>query len=146
LPYADSAPVKLQESRYPTAALAHGAWHLARDMGAALVVCWSEAGGTARYLSQNDFRVPIVAYTTSAAAARRMALLGGVTPVCAGAPSTLGGFTDLVERDMLARGWVKRGEPVILLAGKPLGRPKATNSVATFFIGDPNGGYRSHAT
>jgi pyruvate kinase len=146
LPWTDNAPEKLRESRYPTAALAHGAWHLARDIGAGLVVCWSQAGGAARYLSQNDFRIPIVAYTTSDAAARRMSLLKGVTPICCRAPARLAGFTDLVERDMLARGWVRRGEPVVLLAGKPLGEAKATNTIATFYIGDPNGGYRSHAS
>jgi pyruvate kinase len=143
-PLRDEPPSKLQESRYPTAALAHGAWHIATDIGAKLVACWSEAGGTARYLSQNDFRVPIVAYTTSALAARRMGLLKGVFPVHAPAPEGLGLFTDLAERDMVARGWIRSGEPMVLLAGKPLGRVKATNSVAMLFVGDPNGGYRAH--
>jgi pyruvate kinase len=143
-PYRDSPPEKLVESRYPTAALAHGAWHIAVDIGAKLVACWSQAGGTARYLSQNDFRVPIVAYTSSALAARRMGLLRGVFPIHAPAPASLGAFTDLAERDMLARGWVKPGDPMVLVAGKPLGQVKATNSAATLFVGDPNGGYRAH--
>jgi pyruvate kinase len=143
-PLRDEPPAKLRESRYPTAALAHGAWHIATDIGAKLVACWSEAGGTARYLSQNDFRVPIVAYTTSALAARRMGLLKGVFPVHAPAPEGLGLFTDLAERDMLARGWIRTSEPMVLLAGKPLGQVKATNSVAMLFVGDPNGGYRAH--
>src|SRR5262245_1103074 len=144
LPSHETPPEKLIESKYATAALAHGARHIARDIGARLVVCWSQSGGTARYLSQNDFRIPIIAYTTSQPAARRMSLLKGVTPVRADAPATLAGFTDLAERDMLARGWLARGEPVLPLAGKPLGEPKATNSLATLYIGDPNGGYRSH--
>jgi pyruvate kinase len=73
-----------------------------------------------------------------------MALLRGVTPVRAGAPESLGAFTDLVEREMLARGWVKKGDPVVLLAGKPLGEVKSTNSIAILYVGDSNGGYRSH--
>src|SRR5690606_18800351 len=144
LPYEAAPPAKLQESRYRTAALAHGAWHLAKDIGARLVVCWSQNGGTARYLSQNDFRVPIVAYTSSEAAARRMALLKGATAICRPAPARLGDFTDIAERDMLARGWVATGDAVVLLAGKPLGMAKATNSIATLYVGDPDGGYRSH--
>jgi pyruvate kinase len=145
-PHSDSPPLKLVETRYPTAALAHGAWHIAKDVGAKLVVCWSQAGGTARYLSQNDFRIPIVAYTSDPEAARRMALLKGVTPVLAAPPVSglLRDFTDMAERDMLARGWVHQAEPIILLAGKPLGEAKATNSIATLFVGDPNGGFRSH--
>jgi pyruvate kinase len=143
-PYTDTAPEKLVESRYATAALAHGAWHLAKDIGAKLIICWSQAGGTARYLSQNDFRIPIIAYTSSPHAARRMALLKGVTPIRADAPIGLGDFTDLAERDMLARNWVRKGDVTVLVAGKPLGQAKATNSLAILTIGDPIGGYRSH--
>ena len=145
-PHIESPPQKLIESKYATAALAHGAWHIAKDVGAKLIVCWSEAGGTARYLSQNDFHVPIIAYTSSPVAARRMALLRGVTPIRADAPPSglLRDFTDMAERDMLAKGWIRHGEPMVLLAGKPLGTAKATNSIATLFVGDPNGGYRSH--
>jgi pyruvate kinase len=144
LPENESPPARLIETRYPTAALAHGAWHIARDIGAKLVICWSQSGGTARYLSQNDFRIPIVAYSSSATATRRMALLRNVVPVLRAAPDRLGHFTDLVERDMLDRGWVRKGDPVVLLAGKPLGEVKATNSIAILYVGDPDGGYRSH--
>jgi pyruvate kinase len=141
-----SPPEHLVRTRYPTAALAHGAWHIVRDIGARLVVCWSQSGGTARYLSQNDFPVPVVAYSSSPVATRRMALLRNVTPVYAAAPERLGEFTDLAERDMLERGWIREGEPMVLLAGKPLGQVKATNSIAMLFVGDPDGGYRSHSS
>ncbi len=146
MPEDESPPRRLVESRYRTAALAHGAWHVARDIGARLIVCWSEQGGTARYLSQNNFRVPIVAYTSDARAARQMALLAGVTPVCTPPPASgmLGDWTEMVEREVLSRGWVRSGEPIVLLAGKPLGTAKATNSLATLYVGDPTGGYRSH--
>lgn len=145
-PHDASPPARWVESRYATAALAHGAWHLAKDIGAKIVVCWSQNGGTARYLSQQDFRVPIVAYTSSTRAARRMTILKNVTPIRADPPpsGTLAHFTDMAEHDMLQRGWVRHGDPIILLAGKPLGVPKATNSIATLYIGDPIGGYRSH--
>lgn len=145
-PHHDSPPQHLIESRYPTAALAHGAWHIAKDIGARLIVCWSQAGGTARYLSQNDFHIPIVAYTSDPQAARRIALLKGVTPILADPPPSglLRDFTDIAERDMLSRNWVTQGQPILLLAGKPLGAAKATNSIATLYIGDPHGGFRSH--
>jgi pyruvate kinase len=80
LPHVEAPPSKLWNLGTQRRQLAHGAWHIARDIGAKLIVCWSQAGGTARYLSQNDFRVPIIAYTTSVMAARRMTLLKGVTP------------------------------------------------------------------
>jgi pyruvate kinase len=143
---ADHPPEHLIASRYPTAALAHGAWQIARDIGARLIVCWSQSGGTARYLSQNDFRIPIVAYSSSLLATRRMALLKGVTAICAPPPAsgTLAEFTDIAEAAMLERGWIAMNEPMLLLAGKPLGVTRATNSIATLYVGDPIGGYRSH--
>jgi pyruvate kinase len=138
-------PAKWIESRHATAALAHGAWHLAHDINAKLVVCWSENGGTARFLSQQGFRCPIVAYTSSPLAARRMALLSNVTAIHREPPhtGTLAEFTDIAEADMESRGWAKHGDPIVLLAGKPLGEPRATNSLATLYCGDPMGGYRS---
>jgi pyruvate kinase len=146
MPMESSPPLKLVESRYPTAALAHGAWHIVRDIKASMVACWSEGGGTARYLSQNEFRVPIVAYTSSALAARRMALLKSVVPIHRPPPAsgTLAEFTDIAERDLLERGWASHGDAVVLIAGKPLGEVRATNSIALLYIGDPRGGYRSH--
>ncbi|GIK19688.1 MAG: pyruvate kinase [Leptolyngbya sp. PLA2] len=145
LPQRADPPRRLVEQRYRTAALAHGAWHVAHDCGAELVVCWSQAGGTARYLSQNEFSIPIVAYSSSLRATRRMALLRGVTPVCSPPPPSgrLADWNAQVDRDLLARGWAVRGTPVVLLAGKPLGCAKATNTIAFHRVGD-QGGFLGH--
>jgi pyruvate kinase len=139
-------PRKLVESRHPTAALAHGAWYVARDIGATLIACWSEHGGTARYLSQNEFDVPIVAFSSSERATRRMALLRGVTPVRADPPpsGSLAEFNAMVDRLLLHRGWARRGDPIVLLAGRPLGKPRVTNTLAIHRVGDPATGYHQH--
>lgn len=131
------------KSGYRTAALAHGARHVAEGIGARLVVCWSQAGGTARYLSGQEFRVPIIAYSSDERATRRMGLLGGVTAVHTTPPrGGLPEWTDAVERELLARGWAKEGDPVLLVAGMPLGMAKATNRLAILHVGDPRGGFR----
>ncbi|MFA6046085.1 MAG: pyruvate kinase, partial [Phycisphaerales bacterium] len=67
----DCPPSKLVASHRGIAALAHGAWDIARDLSAKVVVCWSENGGTARYLSQNRFQIPIVAYSSDPRSFRR---------------------------------------------------------------------------
>ncbi|MFN8729219.1 MAG: pyruvate kinase, partial [Planctomyces sp.] len=59
-----SPPRRVIASGYRTAALAHAAWYLARDMHAKAVVVWSQTGGGARYLSQTNFTVPIIAYSS----------------------------------------------------------------------------------
>lgn len=145
MPMVDSAPRVLQERRYSTAALAHGAWHVVRDVGAVAVVCWSENGGTARYLSQNDFRVPIIAYSSNPRATRRMSILRGVTPILADPPASglLSDWNARVEHDLVALGLAKRDDPIVLLAGKPLGRVYATSTMAVHRVGSPTGGYRT---
>ena len=144
-PMLESPPTILQQRRYVTAALAHGAWHVARDVGAVAVACWSENGGTARYLSQNDFRVPIVAYSSNPRATRRMSLLRGVTPILATPPESgrLADWNAAVDQDLLELGLARPGDAIVLLAGRPLGRVYSTSTLAVSKVGSPSGGYRA---
>ncbi|MEO0482372.1 MAG: pyruvate kinase [Planctomycetota bacterium] len=132
-----SAPKALVESRYRTAALAHGAYHIARDLDAKLIVCWSQNGGTARYLSNHPFSAPVIAYTSNERATRRMALLSGVTPLLAAPPESgrLSAWCAQIDEDLLARGWVSPGDALVLVAGLPLGEVRATNTVTSHYVG-----------
>lgn len=141
------APRQLIQSRYQTAALAHGAWQIARDIGARAVVCWSQAGGTARYLSQNDFDIPIIAYSSSHRACRRMAILRSVIAVCLKTPegpSPLAHWNQQIDRFLVARGIAREGDPIVVLCGRPLGVAKSVNLVAVHKVGDDDSGLRSH--
>ena len=139
---------RLDEYPYRSAALAHGARHIANELGAKCVAVWSQIGGMARYLSQHNFRVPIYAYTSSPVAARRMALYGGVTPICTEPPGTgrLREWTDEVETRLLADGLVHHGDTVVMIAGKPLGEVQAQSTLAILRIGDPASGFRAPDT
>lgn len=144
-PSQSMAPGRLQENRHPTAALAHGVWTVARDAGAAAVVVWSETGGGALYLSRHDFGVPIIAVTSDIKAARRMALLRGVVPFRMDAPEVFDDFTGAVDKLLLARRIAKRGEPVIVVAGLPLGAPRVTNQLAIHTVAQSGTGPMSAA-
>ena len=143
-PAHESPPTQASVRAYRTAALAHGAWHLARDMGAKVVACWSERGGTARFLSQNDFRIPILAYSSHARSTRQMAILQNVTPIHARPPSSgrLSDFCRMVEGDVRRLGLAGEGDEVVLLAGRPMGVPTATNTVGVMTVGDPTTGFK----
>lgn len=133
-----SPPSKLVESGYRTAALAHGAWEVARDTGAVAIVCWSQNAGTSRYLSQNNFRVPIVAFSSDARATRRMALQMGVWPVRSDPPADgrIATWREHIDRLLLRRGLASPGDAIVVVAGEPLGRIKATDSVIAARVGD----------
>lgn len=139
----DSPPMRLAAGHRATAALAHGAWEIARDLAASAVVCWSQNGGTARYLSQNGIDVPIYAFTSNAVSARRMALLRGVTAVLSEPPASgkLSDWNLQVDEYLLSKQAAAPGAFLVLLAGRPLGRAKATNTIAIHRIGEAIGGY-----
>jgi pyruvate kinase len=179
---APSPAARLIKSKYRTAALAHGAWHVAHDIGAKLIACWSQEGGTARYLSQTGLTIPIIAYSSDERQVRRMALLRGVTPrhipllpsalspalageMSRGSASDRGGIPssavevpfDLskppelgltlaewnarVEADLLQLGYLQLGDPIILVAGKPLGTKGATCTLAIHYTGNRSTGF-----
>jgi pyruvate kinase len=130
-------PKRGQQLRRMIPALAHGAWHMARDINAQLIVCWSQKGGMARYLSRNTFRVPILAFSSDPRAVRRMSMLYGVFPIyLAAPPEHRSEFAELVDKIVLERSLVQKGDPVILLAGKPLDRPGTVNTVAIRYAGE----------
>jgi pyruvate kinase len=145
LPQQASPPRKLVESHYRTAALAHGVWTVAQDMLSKFIVVWSQQGGGARYLSQNNFCVPIIACTSDDRAARRMQLLRGVTPVRMNVPDSPAHFTQMVDIYLLETGWAAEGDECILVAGGRLGVAGVTNSLAIHRLGDPDTGFSRRA-
>lgn len=141
-------PIETDLPEYPfrSAALALGAWHVAKRANVKIVVVWSESGGMARYLSQTGLRVPILAFSSSRVACRRMNFLRGVVPVRLDPPKSgrLSDWTGQVEKTVIDRGYAKRGDPVILIAGKPLGSVQGQDAMAILRVGDPDSGFRSH--
>ncbi|MCA9299951.1 MAG: hypothetical protein KDA28_12840, partial [Phycisphaerales bacterium] len=109
-------------------------------------VCWSQTGGLARFLSQNNFPIPIIAYTSDARFARRMALLRGVIPIHATPPQTgrLADWNHHVDELLLRKQWVQPGDPIVMLAGKPLGTKRRSNTIAIHQVGEQEFGYHAH--
>jgi pyruvate kinase len=129
-------PRRLQELHHRTAAIAHGARVLVSDLDARLMVVWSEAGGSARYLSKNRLPVPIFAFSSSPAAVRRMALYYGVTPHCEQIPPHFDDLPGLVDRVVHAREMAAPGDRVVIMAGAPLGIVGVTNSLSVHTVGE----------
>lgn len=136
-------PTRLQDGHKGTAALARGAATIAADLHAKIIACWSQNGGTARYLSQNRFSVPIIAFSSNPASARRMSLLRGVIAVVAQPPTngTLSEWNAMVDQYVRSREMAPEGSAMVLVAGRPLGRAKAGNTLAIARLGDETGGF-----
>ncbi len=129
-------PRLLQLMHHQTAAIAYGAKLIARDMDARIVVVWSQAGGSARFLSKNRFTIPVVALSTNAAAVRRMALYYGVVPLQTDIPAHFDDLPMMVDDLVVRRGWACCGDRVLIAAGAPLGTAGTTNGLMVHTIGD----------
>ncbi len=140
-PHEETPPEKLREQHDRTAALAHGVWTVAQDVGAKFIVAWSQTGEAARLLSQNNFHIPIIAVTTDLRAARQMHLYRGVVPVRMKMPENLSEFTHLADAYLIHSGWAEPGDPCVLVAGWPLGVTGVTNRLAVHVVGDMNTGF-----
>ncbi len=130
-------PKLLQMIHHRTAAIAHGAKEVVQDINAKLVVVWSQAGGSARYLAKQRFGVPIIALSTDAASVRRMALYYGITPLQAEIPGHFDDLPLLVDRICAEHQIAEPGDRVVIAAGAPLGIVGVTNSLSVHTVGKP---------
>ena len=131
----DLPPRKLQENQNRTAALAHGVNVVVRDLKSKLIGVWSQRGGGAQYLSQNRPIIPIIAASSDPAVLRKMSLMFAVTPVLMERPDHVEDFANKLEQVLLHRGWAEHGDPIVLVAGEPIGISGVTNTVLVRNLG-----------
>lgn len=141
-PFETLPPHKLLRQGHWTAAVAHAAWMVARNVDAKVIVAASATGTTAIHLSQNNFRVPVLIVSDRRDVLRRITVLHGITPIELPLVQSLDEFTRSVDAALLERGIVDSGDAVVLLAGHPIGKPGSTNSLAVHYVGNPETGYR----
>jgi pyruvate kinase len=97
-------------------------------------VAYTKTGSTARRLSRDRPKTPVIAATPDLRVARRLALCWGVWPVVT---EDISHFHEMIEKaDALAKAHGgKDGERIIILAGYPFGRPGKTNTLKISRIG-----------
>jgi pyruvate kinase len=129
-------PRKLRETRYRTAALAHGVAVIVQDIGARLVINWTQRGGGARYLSQVRLPMPIVAASENPRVLRRMTLMFGVVPVGMPRPDSPEAFIRQIDAWIRAHGLAENGDPAVVVLGVPLEAAGRTNEIRLHYIGE----------
>ena len=129
-------PKAASDSRYRTAALAHGVKVMVNDLGAELIVTWSQLGGGASYLAQNKLPVPILAFSSNADALRRMSVLYGVVPRYMDTPADSVEFVKAVDRIILDNDWGAKGDPIVMAMGEPYGQAGLTNKIRVHYVGE----------
>lgn len=120
---------------YTTAdAITLSARRIAELLDCKFAVAYTKTGSTARRLSRDRPRTPVIAATPDERVARSLALFWGVQPVVT---EDISHFHEMIEKaDLLAKthGGAD-GERIIILAGYPFGRPGKTNTLKISRIG-----------
>jgi pyruvate kinase len=107
--------------------------HIAQSLNVAAILCCSATGYTARFVARYRPSCPILVFTPEPKTHRRLNLTWGVIPFLLEKMSEqkdITGFESIVNRAVeIARkkGYVKKGQRIVITAGLPLGIDMTTN-------------------
>jgi pyruvate kinase len=107
-------------------ASAHAACVAAQELGAAAIAVFTLSGRTALLVAARRPAAPVLAFTPSEEACRRLALVWGVRPMLSEMAAGPDALVAMAERVVRSCGRVRPGDLVILLAGSTT-VPGATN-------------------
>jgi len=102
---------------------------LAEDIGARLIITFTQSGSTARMVSKHRPRPVILAATPVKETYRRLALVWGVIPILSKTMKSTDQMIAAVIKEALNSGLVSHGEKIVITAGIPLGISGNTNLI-----------------
>jgi pyruvate kinase len=109
--------------------MSHAACQLAEDLGATAIITPTRTGRTARLVSRYRPRHPILAFSPKATTVRRLILSWGVYPILVPEFTNVDEIVGKGITAALRRGWVAKGERVVVTAGTPIDLPGTTNLI-----------------
>jgi pyruvate kinase len=124
-----------KKGRSVATAVAEAACHAAAAVNARAIVVFTQSGGTAALISKNRPQLPIIAFTPSEDIRRRLALYWGVRSLPVGAMNDSDQQIALVDETLLATGFGKKGDLVVITMGVPIGSRGSTNLMKVHTLG-----------
>ncbi len=115
-------------------AIAYDAVRTAHQLNAALIVAFTESGGTAGRVSKYRPEAPILALVSNELVQRSLTLRWGVTPVPVEGLQTVEDFFESGEEQAVKVAGLTKGALVVLVAGVPIGVPGGTNLLRVLTI------------
>ncbi|MFQ5810030.1 MAG: pyruvate kinase [Armatimonadota bacterium] len=117
-------------------ATARAACEAARDLGARAIIACTHSGFTAQLVSKCRPVMPIIAATPFDHTARRAALYWGVLPLTVPPYESVEGMMQRLDAEIVKTGLVGPGDPVVVIAGTPIGRTGTTNMMRLWRVGE----------
>ena len=121
----------IQESE----AVAKAACSLANGLRAKAIAVLTRSGVTAHRVSRCRPAVPIFALTREEGIARRLKMWWGVVPVLAELPEITVDSYGIIERALLEKGLVEKGDTIVVVGSSPLAAKVPTNFLKVLHVG-----------
>ena len=100
-----------------------------------VIAVFTETGTTARLISKNRPKPPIIAFSHDQNTRRQISLLWGVLPRRMGKPRNMEDLSRVAEQRLLEERLVTRGDVVGIVAGTPIGVRGSTNFMKFHVVG-----------
>ncbi len=100
------------------------------------LVAFTQSGDSARRMARLRSPIPILALTPEVSVYNQLALSWGVEPMITPSVDHTDEMVKQVDSILLESGRVKKGEPVMIIAGAPPGIPGSTNAMRVHVVGD----------
>ena len=98
-----------------------------RTLGLRCITAFTMTGYTARLVSAQRTKAPVVALTPTSKVYHALNLLWGVQPLLVAQEAhTVQDLLGLAEKTLLDRGLAAPGDRVLVVAGLPMGQPRGT--------------------
>jgi pyruvate kinase len=110
-------------------AVSHATVEMADRVGAALIVCSTWTGYTARRVARERPLTPIICVTPNPKAYRRLSLVWGVQALIVPQYHSIDEMFRVIEESLDKTDWVEPGDRVVIISGVPFGAAGATNFV-----------------
>jgi pyruvate kinase len=116
-------------------AVSHAARALSEEASVQAIVVFTRSGASARLISKDRPRVPIIAYTPSERIYRQLALWWGVWPHCIRLSGSTEELIHEVDRRLQDDELMQRGQHVVIMGGMPIAAQARTNFVKLHRVG-----------
>ena len=116
-------------------AIGQAACRVAETVGAAAILAFTQTGGTAALVAKYRPDLPIFAITPSQTARRRLCLYAGIHALRVAIEGDTEAQIRSVEKLILSRGVLRRGDIVVITMGSPVSSPGTTNLLKVHRLG-----------
>ena len=135
----DQIPELSSLHRTRNGVMTRAALDIGEALGVRAVVVFTETSHTARRVTRNRSRVPVICFTPSEKVRNQMALLWGAETYIVDTVYSTDGMVQQVEDRLQELGLAQQGDRVVIVAGMPAGVAGSTNTLRVHKLGEATG-------